>query len=182
MSPGERHEPDARTPHSSRSPFCRPCRSSSRTGPSMTGPSGAARTATASRPKRGLLKDWPAGGPPLAWKATGAGEGYSSFATSAAGSTRSARAAAPSTSIAFDAATRQAALGVAHGRRFSNDRGDGPRATPTIEGDRVYAFGASGDLSVLDAASGKVFWTRQRARASSAGRTSSGASANRRWS
>ena len=25
----------------------------------------------------GLLKDWPAGGPPLAWKATGLGDGYS---------------------------------------------------------------------------------------------------------
>ena len=34
-----------------------------------------------------------------------------------------------------------------HGRRFSNDRGDGPRGTPTIDGDRVYAFGASGDLT-----------------------------------
>ena len=31
--------------------------------------------------ERGLLKDWPAGGPKLAWKASGAGEGYSSFAT-----------------------------------------------------------------------------------------------------
>ncbi|MDQ3135262.1 MAG: hypothetical protein M3Q76_10715, partial [Acidobacteriota bacterium] len=28
----------------------------------------------------GLLKQWPAAGPPLAWKATGAGRGYSSLA------------------------------------------------------------------------------------------------------
>jgi outer membrane protein assembly factor BamB len=49
---------------------------------------------------------------------------------------------------------------VANGRRFSNDRGDGPRSTPTVDGDRVYAFGSSGDLTVLDAASGKVFWTQ----------------------
>ena len=27
----------------------------------------------------GLLKDWPAGGPKLLWRATGAGTGYSSF-------------------------------------------------------------------------------------------------------
>ena len=27
----------------------------------------------------GLLKQWPADGPPLVWKATGAGGGYSSF-------------------------------------------------------------------------------------------------------
>src|SRR5258708_21445459 len=28
----------------------------------------------------GLLKEWPAGGPPLAWKATGLGNGYSTVA------------------------------------------------------------------------------------------------------
>ncbi len=61
--------------------------------------------------------------------------------------------------VAFDAATGKRLWETAHGTRFSNDRGDGPRATPTIQGDRVYAFGASGDLSVLDAASGKIHWT-----------------------
>jgi len=30
----------------------------------------------------GLLKDWPANGPPLAWQTTGAGAGFSSFSTS----------------------------------------------------------------------------------------------------
>ena len=30
----------------------------------------------------GLLKLWPAEGPPLAWKASGAGRGYSSFSIS----------------------------------------------------------------------------------------------------
>src|SRR6185436_5611957 len=61
--------------------------------------------------------------------------------------------------IAFDVASGKLLWETAHGTRFSNDRGDGPRATPTIDGDRVYAFGASGDLSVLDAARGKVHWT-----------------------
>ena len=31
-------------------------------------------------PEKGLLKSWPEGGPPMAWKASGVGEGYSSFA------------------------------------------------------------------------------------------------------
>jgi len=34
----------------------------------------------------------------------------------------------------------------------------GPRATPTVDGDRVYAFGAVGDLFCLNAADGKVVW------------------------
>jgi outer membrane protein assembly factor BamB len=61
--------------------------------------------------------------------------------------------------MAFDQASGKRLWESAHGRRFSNDRGDGPRATPTIEGERVYAYGASGDLSVLDAGTGKIIWT-----------------------
>ena len=109
--------------------------------------------------ERGLLKEWPAGGPPLAWRVQGAGDGYSSFAV--AGGRLFTLGARGNTEyvLAFDAASGKRIWEVAHGRRFSNDRGDGPRATPTVDGDRVYAFGASGDLTVLEAASGKVVWT-----------------------
>jgi outer membrane protein assembly factor BamB len=109
--------------------------------------------------ERGLLKSWPQGGPPLAWKASGAGQGYSSFALADG---RLFTLGARGTSehvIAYDAATGKRLWEVAHGGRFSNDRGDGPRGTPTVDGNRVYAFGASGDLTALDAASGKVAWT-----------------------
>ncbi|HEY7500184.1 MAG TPA: PQQ-binding-like beta-propeller repeat protein [Vicinamibacterales bacterium] len=109
--------------------------------------------------EKGLLKDWPQGGPPLAWQAKGAGEGYSSFAVSQGRLyTLGARGDAEYV-IAFDAASGKRLWERQHGRRFSNDRGDGPRATPTIEGDRVYAFGASGDLSVLNAATGEPYWS-----------------------
>jgi outer membrane protein assembly factor BamB len=109
--------------------------------------------------ERGLLKEWPAGGPPVAWRVQGAGDGYSSFAV--AGGRLFTLGARGNTEyvLAFDAASGKRVWEVAHGRRFSNDRGDGPRATPTVDGDRVYAFGASGDLTVLEAASGKVVWT-----------------------
>jgi len=36
----------------------------------------------------------------------------------------------------------------------------GPRATPVVDGDRVYATGAVGDLFCLDTADGKVVWKR----------------------
>jgi outer membrane protein assembly factor BamB len=61
--------------------------------------------------------------------------------------------------VAYDAATGKRLWETPHGRRFTNDRGDGPRSTPTIDGNRVYAFGASGDLTALDAASGRIAWT-----------------------
>ena len=109
--------------------------------------------------ERGLLKAWPESGPPLAWKATGAGQGYSSFAV--AGGRLYTLGARENREhvVAFDIASGKRVWDAPHGQRFSNDRGDGPRGTPTVDGTRVYAFGASGDLTALEAASGKVAWT-----------------------
>lgn len=36
----------------------------------------------------------------------------------------------------------------------------GPRATPTVDGDRVYTLGAMGDLICLETATGKVLWKK----------------------
>jgi outer membrane protein assembly factor BamB len=108
--------------------------------------------------ERGLLKTWPQGGPPLAWKVQGAGEGYSSFAA-ANGKLYTLGARGPNEYVmAFDAATGKKLWEVEHGRRFGNDRGDGPRGTPTVDGAQLYAYGASGDLSAMDAATGKTIW------------------------
>ncbi len=109
--------------------------------------------------ERGLLKTWPQSGPPLAWKATGAGQGYSSFAVAGGRLYTLGAREDREHVIAFDAASGKRLWDAPHGQRFSNDRGDGPRGTPTVDGTRVYAFGASGDLTALDAASGKVAWT-----------------------
>jgi outer membrane protein assembly factor BamB len=108
--------------------------------------------------ERGLLKAWPQGGPALAWRTSGAGEGYSSFAV--AGGKLYTLGARGGTEyvMAFDEATGKKLWEVAHGARFSNDRGDGPRGTPTVEGNRLYAYGASGDLAAMDAATGKAIW------------------------
>jgi outer membrane protein assembly factor BamB len=109
--------------------------------------------------ERGLLKAWPESGPPLAWKATGAGQGYSSFAVAGGRLYTLGAREDREHVIAFDVASGKRVWDAPHGQRFSNDRGDGPRGTPTVDGTRVYAFGASGDLTALEAASGKVAWT-----------------------
>jgi outer membrane protein assembly factor BamB len=46
------------------------------------------------------------------------------------------------------------------GPAYRNDFGDGPRSTPTVDGERLYALGASGDLACLAIHDGKVLWKK----------------------
>lgn len=108
----------------------------------------------------GLLKQWPAEGPPLVWKATGAGRGYSSFSIADGKLYTMGLRGNREFVIAFDIATGKEVWATAHGSAFRNDRGDGPRGTPTVDGDRVYALGGNGDLSALDAKTGKIVWSK----------------------
>ncbi len=107
----------------------------------------------------GLLKQWPAAGPPLAWKATGAGRGYSSLAISDSRLFTMGLRRDREHVIAFDLATGKELWATPHGTAFRNDRGDGPRGTPTVEGERLYALGGDGDLSCLETRTGRIVWT-----------------------
>ena len=94
----------------------------------------------------GLLQSWPKAGPPLAWRANGLGDAYSSFSTSGGRLFTLGARAGIEYVIALDRATGKKVWEYQNGRRFQNDRGDGPRSTPTVDGDRLYVFGGSGDL------------------------------------
>jgi outer membrane protein assembly factor BamB len=108
----------------------------------------------------GLLKQWPAEGPPLVWKAAGAGRGYSSFSIADGKLFTMGLRGDREFVVAFDVATGKEAWATPHGSAFRNDRGDGPRGTPTVDGDRVYALGGDGQLSALEARTGKIVWTK----------------------
>ena len=107
----------------------------------------------------GLLQEWPKPGPPQVWRISGLGNGYSSFSASGGRLYTLGARAGNEYVTAIDQASGKKVWEYLNGRRFQNDRGDGPRSTPTVDGDRLYVFGGSGDLTCLEAATGKRIWT-----------------------
>jgi outer membrane protein assembly factor BamB len=62
--------------------------------------------------------------------------------------------------LCFDAATGKERWKHPYEGRYTISYPLGPRATPTVDGDRVYSLGAVGNLFCFDAASGNVIWQK----------------------
>src|SRR4030095_9006777 len=107
----------------------------------------------------GLLKQGPENGPPLIWKITGAGNGYSSLAIAGGRLFTMGVRGGREYVLAFDVATGKEIWATPNGSVFNNDRGDGPRGTPTVDGNRLFALGGNGDLSCIETEAGRVVWT-----------------------
>ena len=107
----------------------------------------------------GLLKQWPADGPPLVWKAAGAGKGYSSLAVANGKLFTMGLRGDREYVIAFDVANGKEVWATATGSAYRDSRGDGPRGTPTVDGNNLYALGGNGDLSSLDTKTGRIIWS-----------------------
>ena len=83
--------------------------------------------------------------------------------------------------IAFDAATGKKLWEMPNTAGASATIGRRPASTPTVEGDTLYAFGGSGDLSCVDAATGRrSVAVNVLQKFGGANRT--GVAASRRWS
>jgi outer membrane protein assembly factor BamB len=110
-------------------------------------------------PEMGLLQEWGPGGPPLAWKASGVGSGFSSVAV--AGDRIYTMGDKDGSQHVF--ALGREGGGVLWKRRVGPplvDSRGGARATPVVDGERVFALGSGGDLVALDAATGAVVWSK----------------------
>jgi outer membrane protein assembly factor BamB len=108
----------------------------------------------------GLLQEWPSGGPKLLWTFEKAGLGYSSFAV--VGDRLYTLGSRNQTEqvLCLNASTGQEIWAADIGEELENGWGGGPRGTPTVDGDRVYALGGQGTLVCVDAASGNVQWSK----------------------
>ena len=111
------------------------------------------------RTRTGLLTSWPANGPAVVWTAGGLGDGYGSSPWRATASSCRACANARSVVSALNRADGKECGRRRSARRGDNDRGPGPRGTPTVDGDRLYVLTENGDLACLQT-DGTEVWQR----------------------
>jgi outer membrane protein assembly factor BamB len=105
----------------------------------------------------GLLTEWPEGGPEVLWRAQ-IGIGFSSVAVAGGRAFTMLAEEGQEWVAAFDARSGEASWRSPVGRSRADSQGGGPRATPTVDGGRVFALGAFGNLFALDAATGETIW------------------------
>jgi outer membrane protein assembly factor BamB len=110
----------------------------------------------------GLLKQWPAAGPPLLWKATGLGSGYSSVSVAGGKVFTMGDGRGGSSQVhAFD---EQSGAAVWMSRAVGRTGGkyDGTKSTPAIDvaAGRLYALGQFGDLVCLNIGNGQEVWRK----------------------
>jgi alcohol dehydrogenase (cytochrome c) len=109
----------------------------------------------------GLLKEWPNDGPPLAWKIDKLGGGYSAPSIAAGRifgiSNRGEDEVVWALSEIDGKELWVARLGPAFAQRASQGR-EGPACTPTVDGERLYVEGLSGNVACLQVNDGKIIW------------------------
>lgn len=113
-------------------------------------------------PETGLLKEWPAEGPALVWKVRGLGGGYSTPSVAAGRIYGAGYKDGNEIVWALDAGTGKEIWSTTVAPAFkSMGYPEGPRSTPTVDGDRIYTIGGGGNVVCLEAASGKVVWSKE---------------------
>jgi outer membrane protein assembly factor BamB len=108
----------------------------------------------------GLLKTWPATGPSVVWSISGLGEGYGSIAIKGDRMFVQGVKGGESAVFCLNRADGKTVWVKALGASLGQDRGPGPRGTPTLDGDRLYALTENGDLGCLKLSDGSVVWAR----------------------
>lgn len=109
----------------------------------------------------GLLKQWPAEGPKRAWLFEKAGMGYAGFSISQGRLFTMGTRDGKEVLLALDANTGKELWATPIGDILGNGWGDGPRSTPTVDTDRVYAMSGKGNLVCATVADGKTVWTKR---------------------
>ena len=109
-----------------------------------------------------LLKQWPTEGPPVLWKKP-VGEGYSSPVIQGNRLVLFQRQNDKETVQCLDAQSGKELWSSSYPTSYRDGMGhnSGPRATPAIDNNRVFTYGAEGMLTAWNLSSGKKLWNNQ---------------------
>lgn len=103
---------------------------------------------------------WPSKGLPELWRRP-VGGGYASLAIAGGRVFTIEQRRDKEAAAAYDLGSGRELWAVAWDALFQESMGgDGPRATPAVDGRTVYVLGAEGELRALEAASGKTVWRK----------------------
>lgn len=108
----------------------------------------------------GLLKSWPEDGPAVAWKFEETGEGYSSFSFADGKLITMGNIEDKECVLAINLSDGKQVWKTVSTDAYEQGRGNGPRGTPTIHGDKIYALGGAGELVCLMLDNGDVVWQK----------------------
>ncbi len=107
----------------------------------------------------GLVDSFPEKGPYILWRQA-LGSGFSSM-VSAGTRVYTMYGRDEEYAICLDGKTGKVIWRRQTGRLFMDSQGgDGPRATPAVDGSRLFVLGAFGDAYALDRMTGEVLWRR----------------------
>ena len=124
--------------------------------PSFLGPTHDAKSTETK-----LLKKWPEGGPSLVWEME-TGTGYSSPAIQGEHLVYIHRLENEEIVECLHPESGEQYWSYSYPSQYQDRYGynNGPRASPIIEGDRVYTYGAGGMLHCLHLPTGQIYWSR----------------------
>lgn len=108
----------------------------------------------------GLLKEWPANGPPLVWTNSEIGRGYSGISVVDDRLYTMGVLDGRESAICLKLSDGETLWSTPLGPEYDNAWGGGPRSSPTVDGKYVYCLAAEGDLVCLEAASGNKVWAK----------------------
>ncbi|MFN5274719.1 MAG: PQQ-binding-like beta-propeller repeat protein [Planctomycetota bacterium] len=109
--------------------------------------------------EKSLVDSFPAAGPKIRWKVPG-GVGMSAVVVQGDRAVTSWNSDGKQWLVALDAATGKLVWKAEMGPAYKNPMGDGPRATPTIDQQSVYAYSGEGILLAVDLSSGQTRWRK----------------------